>query len=209
MIKNREKNIFNKAIFLLFFILANLNCFGWFGSEGVNKAIKEHNELYSKFVPERESTDIKVEPILSKIIPSATIAFRYSPETRHLKAYFDSFGKLEISVIQTSQLKALIFGSILGILNVYGLFNYDQALKLFLGSLIAALVASIVNTIKENKAYGKHLYFDRFLKKHDNYFDNFNSPSSTRALITYLTSLSSGAIMYMICFMLKIKFEEL
>lgn len=182
----------NKAIYLLFFCFIAFNCNAWLGSESIKKAIKEHDELYLKFAPERESTDIKVDLTHQNLGALIKVIFQYTPETPHCKSYFEALENLENKVYVRSLLKGFFIGLPVGVLNFYALLKNRNIKKTLGASAISGVLFSILNVIYENKSYGKHPYFDRFLKKYDNYFDNLGIETITRMIASYGMFLLGG-----------------
>lgn len=195
MIKIKQKTIYIKALFLLFFGLANLNSNAWLGSSSVKIAKEKHDELYEKFVPEiEESPNIKAELILKNLGALIQVLYKYDPETPHCKAYFEALDNLENKVTSRSLINSFLVGLPVGFLNFYALNRGKYMKTTLVSAIISGLLFSILNVIKENKSYGKSPYFDRFLNKHDNYFDNLGIESITRMLGSYGMFLLGGLL---------------
>lgn len=184
----------NKGLYLLLFCLMAFKCKAWLGSSSVKTAKEKHDELYEKFVPEKESSNIKAELILKNLGTLVQVLYKYDPETPHCNAYFESLDNLENKVQLRSFSASFLVGLIAGLANFYALHKQKNMKATLATSLISGLLFSILNVIKENKSYGKSPYFDKLLNKHDNYFDNLGIESITRMLGSYGMFIFGGIL---------------
>lgn len=192
-----------KFIALILISLLTFSCEGWFGSGWVKQAIKEHAQVYEKFYPEWESNDIKVvrtvnlELMRPKTVQrTKPVLYTYTPNTRHLGLYLNSFEKLESNLKLNSALKSFLMGFSLSGISILGLLKSRHKGKILLSTLIGGLLLPIANVLHENKSYGKQPHFDKWLKKHENYFSNCSSRTLKRILFNYFI-LIIGSLMPM------------
>lgn len=180
-------NCYKNFIFLVL-CLISFSCEASFWTS-VEEAIYEHNDAFEKFAP--EAADIKVETI-HRPGSHQPVKFVYTPETANLKAYTNSLGRLEDKVFLRSCLKSFLVGLPVGFINFIASHKNKYKKEVLGTSLITGLIFSILNVIKENNSYGKHPFFDKYLKRYDNYFGNGRPVSIIRILVSYFMFIMGG-----------------